>query len=503
MVKELIRRKIENLSFAPGLTCGETLRCTRALSEFYEKRQFATGWTPALSKELLKALEHAENEGLNPLDYHYHKLQSFSEAPPSTPLMKAEFEMLQTDAYLLYASHLLCGKVNPETTDPQWHVSRREGDPVASLQNAMRDSKLYGSINELIPSHNTYRMLRGTLALLRKANPGSWPTIQSASTIKKGTSDANIPAIRNRLILLGDLHSREVSKSAVYDEALQKGIEGFQKRHGLDNDGNIGQKTLEALNLPIDQRIEQVMVNMERWRWLPQEFGDYYVTVNIASFELQVVKNHELLAAHKVMVGKPARQTPVMSSRLQYLVFNPTWTVPPGILNKDILPAVRKDVAYLSKKRLQVLDAKGNVVDPSTIDWNSNSVKAYTYRQPAGPDNALGAVKFIFANKFNVYIHDTPSKELFGQTERAFSSGCIRVERPLELAELLLESPSWNSTKIREVIKGGVTQTVHLPKQPNVHLLYWTAWIDHGILQFRKDIYERDKAVLEGLQKSA
>lgn len=496
---ELIRRKVENIAFAPGLTCGQTLQCTKSIVAFYQENDFSLSWERKTSAQLMDALRKSGAEGLNPADYHYEQLKAFFDKAPTTIVLKAEYDMLQTDAYLLYASHLLSGKVNPVTIDPEWHVVRREGDPLESLKKAMSDGAIERNIQSLLPRHKGYQTLKATLARLTSVPTTAWPPIETGATLKLGNMDMRVVDIRERLIQLGDFPAASNSKGTVYSEDLQAAIVRFQKRHGLDSDGNVGPKTLAALNIDLAKRIEQIRVNMERWRWLPQEFGNYYIKVNIASFELEVVRNDEVQRTFKVMTGKPYRQTPVMSSKVQYLVLNPTWTVPPGILNKDILPAVQKDPSYLAKKKLQVLDAKGNVLDPATLDWKSNAVRGYTYRQPAGPDNALGAVKFIFPNSFNVYIHDTPSKDLFNQTSRAFSSGCIRVDQPLELAQLLLNEASWTMDKINSVVKVGTTQTVHLKEQPNVHLLYWTAWSEAGVVQFRDDVYARDKSVWEGL----
>lgn len=501
--EEMIRRKMENISFSAKLTCGETLLCSKALPVFYQARGFAMGWNRNASLQLLSALRSSASEGLKPTDYHYNKLRALYDIPPVTALLKAEHDMLQTDAYLLYASHLLSGKVNPATADAEWHVTGREGNPVEALTKALEAGSIEGSLQSLLPVHQGYQKLKDALARLQQVPERAWTPIASGATIKAGASDDRVPDLQQRLIQLGDFPVSQSSKAMVYSQDLQTAVERFQKRHGLEVDGHVGPKTLAALNIDWSRRVEQIRVNMERWRWLPKEFGAYYIQVNIASFELDVVRNGTVLRSFKVMTGKPYRQTPVMSSKVHYLVLNPTWTVPPGILSKDILPSVKKDPGYLAKKKLVVLDAKGNVLNPATIDWTSSAVRGYTYRQPAGPDNALGAVKFIFPNSFNVYIHDTPSKDLFNQSSRAFSSGCIRVEKPLELAQLLLNEPGWSMDKINSAVKTGVTQTVHLKEQPNVHLLYWTAWAEDGILQFRDDVYSRDQNVVKSLNQQA
>lgn len=500
---EYLRRKVENLSMSAKLNCGQTIQCVSTLSSFYQNGQFQPVWTSTRSSQLLKALARAEEEGLNAADYHMESLTSWKTKGQS-PVEKAEYELLLTDAYLLYASHLLSGKVNPETVDAEWFVARREGDPMASLTQLLTDegTSVEKWLDDLKPKHSTYKGLRTALQRLRNSEALAWEPLAFNRVLKPGDQGSEIRLLTERLKVLNDL-SLNFSVPDTYSSELVEAVKRFQKRHGLEPDGGVGPKTISMLNIPISKRIEQIEVNMERWRWLPQEFGQYYLKVNIASFELEVFKNGQLLKTFKVIAGKPYRQTPVMSSKLHYLVFNPTWTVPPGILNNDILPAVRKDPGYLKKKKLLVLDAQGRELDPYSINWSSNAVKGYTYRQPAGPDNALGAVKFIFPNKFNVYLHDTPSRELFDKTERALSSGCIRVHQPLTLAELLLNDPSWNAERINALIKTNETKTVHLKEQPQVHLLYWTAWLQDNIIQFRADVYERDGKVAAALAQGA
>jgi murein L,D-transpeptidase YcbB/YkuD len=279
----------------------------------------------------------------------------------------------------------------------------------------------------------------------------------------------------------------------------------FQVRHGIDIDGEIGFKTMAAMNINVDERIEQIKINLERWRWLSRQFGDYYVKVNIADFNLEVIKNGEKIRQHKIIVGRTYRKTPIFSSKITHLVFNPSWTVPPGILSADVLPAVRKNIRYLKNKNIYVYDKNGKIVIPSSVDWNSSVVKSYTYRQTPGSDNALGSVKFFIPNEFMVYLHDTPSKDLFEKTERAFSSGCIRVQDPLELAEYLLNDPeNYSKKRINGIINTKKTQTVVIKDQPAIHILYWTSFTnDDGVVQFRSDIYKRDGPLKEALLKRA
>jgi murein L,D-transpeptidase YcbB/YkuD len=260
------------------------------------------------------------------------------------------------------------------------------------------------------------------------------------------------------------------------------------------------------MNVPVEKRIEQILVNLERGRWVYRDIDEEFLLVNIAGFRANYVDDNELQWDARAQVGKDYRQTPVFKAELKYLVFNPTWTVPPTILKKDVLPAIKRDVGYLAKKNMKVIDRSGKVVDPASLDWSkySGSNFPYSIRQDPGPVNALGLVKFIFPNKHFVFLHDTPSKALFNRETRTFSSGCIRVEYPFVLAEALLkDSLKWNREKIEELIDSGKTKTVYLKKPIPVLILYATAFpsLEDDFIQFRKDVYSRDQVILEELRE--
>ncbi len=316
--------------------------------------------------------------------------------------------------------------------------------------------------------------------------------------------DARVALLRQRLATTGDLERDGNSAGNLYDESLKAAVVRFQDRHGLGTDGVVGNQTLEAMNVPVEARIDQIRVNLERTRWVFQDIEDHFIVTNIAGFRVFRVGGGEIEWTTRAQVGKPYRRTPVFKAKMKYLVLNPTWTVPPGILRNDILPAVRKDPGYLQRKGLAVIDRNGKEVDPATIDWSTVSARGFPYqlRQGPGPNNALGRVKFIFPNEHFVFLHDTPSRELFERPDRSFSSGCIRIESPLDLAaQLLADQPEWSRARIDRVIKSGSTQTVFLSKPLTVLLLYWTVGVElQDTIQFMKDVYERDSAVLEALE---
>jgi murein L,D-transpeptidase YcbB/YkuD len=274
---------------------------------------------------------------------------------------------------------------------------------------------------------------------------------------------------------------------------------------GLVADGTVGARTIAELNVPIEERILQLRVNLDRGRVLLHDLPQQFVVVNIAAYWVYLVRGQEVVWNARAQVGKTYRRTPMFRSAIDHLVLNPTWTVPPGIIRNDILPAAHRDPTSITRRGLDVLDASGNKIDPQSIDWSrykSGNIP-YTLRQEPGPKNALGRVKFMFPNSYSVYLHDTPSSALFESSDRAFSSGCVRVERPLELAALLLDDPSaWNAAVIRQVIDAGSMRPVTLPTKVPVLLAYWTAWLDpQGRVNFRRDVYEQDSLWASGLEQ--
>jgi len=316
--------------------------------------------------------------------------------------------------------------------------------------------------------------------------------------------DARITILRNRLHVTGDMPAENM-ESDLFDSTVEEGVKHFQQRHGLDDDGIVGKGTLAALNVSVADRIDQIRVNLERARWILHDLPEEFVVADIAGFYVKYYRGGDIVWEGRAQVGKPYRKTPVFRDQIRYLEFNPTWTVPPTILKKDVLPAIKRDPDYLAKKNMRVLDGKGKPVDAAAIDWSQYLEKSFPYliRQEPGPGNALGRIKFMFPNKHLVYLHDTPSKGLFEQSARAFSSGCIRVENPFGFAERLLENtPGWDRSRIMREVDTAKTSRVNLAEPVTVMLLYWTVAVDAaGTVIFKDDIYQRDAAVLDGLNE--
>jgi murein L,D-transpeptidase YcbB/YkuD len=313
-------------------------------------------------------------------------------------------------------------------------------------------------------------------------------------------------ALRSRLRDSGDWTSAKESLSDLLDDPLQQGVRKFQQRHGLDTDGIVGPSTLAAMNVSVEDRIGQIKVNMERWRWLRRDLEKEFILVNIANFELYIVKNESPIARMRVVVGKRYRPTPVFASIMTHLVINPSWNVPRRIAVREMLPLLRKDPTYLQKENLRVFKGwrpEEKELDPDAIDWAAITPADFKFhfRQTPGLRNALGQLKFVFPNQFDVYMHDTPARDLFKKSSREFSHGCIRIERPLDLAEYVLRGDSaWSREKLVAAIASGKERTVPLPRPLPVYILYATAWVDrNGDLQLRRDTYKLDELVAKAI----
>jgi len=522
-VRELLRNRIETAGVPPKITVGEeVIHASIALPLFYERRMYRPAWSeddgPLLQVDaLVKAIHEADREGLRPTDYHLAKTeatlkemrQNQEKKTPLNPRRLVDLDLLLTDAFLVYGSHLLVGRINPETIDAEWLANRREADLVSILQTALDSNQIEEGLKKLLPPQPGYGRLKRALAHYRGvAAKGGWFTVPDGPRMQKGDRGERVVALRTRLITTGDLAEEQLNNGELFDDRLEEAVQAFQRRNGLDVDGMVGPATLAAMNVPVEERIRQIEINMERWRWLPQYLGERFILVNIANFELDVVENDQPVMTMRAVVGKNYRRTPVFSDRMTYLVLSPYWHIPQGIAVQDKLPLIRKDPDYLTKENIKVFQGWGaetKEIDPKTVDWSTVTAKNFNYRlrQEPGPQNALGRVKFMFPNKFDVYLHDTPSRELFVKTVRTFSSGCIRIEKPIELAEYLLrDDPKLTREKILTTIDKGVEQTVRLAEPTPIHLLYWTAWVDEdGTVHFRNDIYGRDKLLIEALQE--
>jgi murein L,D-transpeptidase YcbB/YkuD len=513
ITSEIIRTKVEQITISGRLSIGDAdIASVSVLPELYERCDFCLLWdNPENVATLMREIASIGEDGLDSEDYHFTPLRDLharimaAESP--APEMLADFDLLLTDSLIRLGYHLIFGKVDPENLDPHWNLAIEidDRDPVERIEAVLMTGNLAKALDDLRPTHVAYKNLKTALARYRaiQAN-GGWELVPIGATLKIGMTDDSVTALRKRLRISGDL--KDASSDATYfDEQLEEAVKHFQRRHRLTDDGAAGKRTLEAMNVPVETRVDQIRVNLDRARWVLHAIGGKFVLVDIAGFEAYFVREDGVIWQSRVQVGRPYRRTPVFRSDIKYLVFNPTWTVPPGILRKDILPAVKKNPNYLKERNIKVIDRQGNIINQGTIDWSQYPKKGFPYmlRQDPGPSNALGRVKIMFPNKHLVYLHDTPSRSLFAREDRTFSSGCIRVEKPFELAALLLDNPAkWNQESIKTVIESKKPYTINLPEHIPVLLLYWTVSVNQdGTVHFKKDPYNRDMAVLNGLEE--
>jgi murein L,D-transpeptidase YcbB/YkuD len=532
-LSEAIRERVDHLRYElehdhrDHAVHGERIVLGDTVARYYESQQFRAKWRdPARLSQLVDALLELVNDGLDPVDYHVDALDVYRaelRRVKTLPLdEQAGLELLATDAMMLGLYHLYLGKVDPVKLSSQWNFASR---PVSvergfeALTRALDSGQVRETFERARPQHVWYQRSRERLREYRAlAAAGGWPPLPDGPTIKPGMSDARVPTMRARLQVTQDLAPRGAALPAspqdgaasptqaadVYDAELEAAVKRFQERHGLTADGAVGPATRAAMNVPVEERIGQMRVNLERGRWVLHEMRGDFVLVDVAGFDVTYFRNDQPVWTSKVIVGRPYRETPIFKSEITYVVFNPTWTIPPTILVKDKLPVIKRDPGYLKRNHIRVIDSRGHEVNPYSVNWSqygAGRMPPYQLRQDPGEDNALGLVKIMFPNPHTVYLHDTPAKSLFDKDQRTFSSGCIRVQKAFELAELVLNDPArWNQATMAEVVASKKMQTVNLIRPVPVLILYWTAQPrPDGQVIFRSDVYGRDRATLAAL----
>ncbi len=491
-----------------------------AVTRFYQMRKYEPAWTRdgyplPVAERLVNAIKTADAEGLQPRDYHLERIESSlgtirqtlarNERPDAGKILETEF--LLSDAYLVYAAHLLNGRVNPETLHAdEWTMYPSRFNLARHLSTALDGGDVEGSLKALQPAQQGYGRLKTALIVYRAlAERGGWPAIPGDGRLEKGMKTDRVPVLRSRLKVTGDMPATVDHASDLFDEAVEEAVKRFQLRHGLFDDGIVGTRTLRALNVPVDRRIRQIELNLERWHWLPQNMGNPYIMVNIAGYGLEVVENEAPVLTMKIIVGTAFQKTPVFSGKMTYIEMNPFWNVPHSIATEETLGKIRKNPGFFAKENMRVFTAgpNGEAVNPASIDWSALSENNFPYRlrQEPGPRNPLGRIKFMFPNKHSVYLHDTSDPQLFRKERREFSHGCIRIEKPMEMAEFVMRgSKEWTIEKIKAVLKTKETTVANLPTPIPVHILYFTAWGNgDGTIHFLEDIYRRDERLNRAL----
>lgn len=459
---------------------------------------------------LVEVLSRAGDHALPAAKYNTPLLRAaLTAARAGDPAAIAAAEIALTNAFLTYARDLNSGLLEPRRVDRDLHVFPERPDAPMLLMGLSRATDVTAFLDALAPGHAHYAALKAELGeLVSMGVAGAWgPEAPLGRSIRLGERGPRIEAIRLRLTAMGDYRPAFPSVDpAEYDEGLEAAVRAFQKRHGLNDDGVIGKRTLAAMNKSAVYRAGQIVVNMERLRWLNRDLGHRHILVNQADYNVKVIEGDQTLFSERVVIGKARKhRTPEFSDEMSYLVFNPTWHVPYSIASKEILPKLQEDPEYLSKKNMRLL-ARGESgeFDATLTDWSLYSENDFPFvvKQRPGGGNALGRVKFMFPNQFNIYLHDTPSKRLFKKDARAFSHGCVRVQDPMELARVLLAPQQAEPAGyIDRILQRQKERSVSLETPVPVHLTYRTAWVDaDGTYQFRADVYGRDARILAALR---
>jgi murein L,D-transpeptidase YcbB/YkuD len=508
---------------------GDIQQAAKWTLDFYAQRDYQPMWIDenGLKPEaflLISSIRKAEKEppfseiySVKPINQLITIAIFLTDRGGSLPSnMAARLDIALTNSFFLYRISFSKGSLKRQYFQDIHTLKKDPTYLIFELEHAFSTGTFDLFLDSLEPPPNYQSLKVAQKHYEHIVTAGGWVRIPKCPIMKEGDRHDNIILLRKRLMLTGDLTKDltklSTEKAGYFDGTLKKAVQLFQRRHGLNSDGIVGPSTLSALNVPAEKRLEQILVNLERLRQMPRNLGERYIEVNIPAFTLKVVDKGEIVQTMRVVVGRKDRPTPVFSGRITYLEINPYWTVPPQIAKKDILPKIQQDPSYLIRKQIKVFENwKRTAVelDPYSIDWNQVNEHYFPYRlrQEPAVNNALGRVKFMFPNKLNVYLHDTPLKELFQRQRRSFSSGCVRVEKPTDLAAYLLnDSHVWNRQKLSRMMKGkSQTPKVVLLKRPIlVYLLYQTVWMeDEDKVHFRNDIYHRDQTLAQYLKKQS
>ena len=511
-VEGKLRAQVPAFVGKPGATVrGERLLERGAVGKFYEARQYRSAWPSERSTDdLLEAIQDVDADGLDPSDYHLtaiRKLLNERKNAPDAAAIQADLDILMTDAVAAIIDDMRYGRVRPASVNPAWNMDPREGAPPleSELDHVVGTDRVRNALQNERPRHFIYQGLVRALAQLRKIeSDGGWRTVPAGAALKTGMRNARVAALRQRLQSSGELEAGHPADSLRFDADVERAVKLFQARHRLDENGVVGKATLAELNVPVNARVGQVRVNLERARWVLGGLDSDFVLVNLPAYKAYLIQGGKNIWESRIVIGQEARQTPSFRATMRTVVFNPDWTVPPTILAEDVLDGMRQGKNVLAQKKLQVYDQKGNEVDPGSIDWASATPDnfPYTLRQDPGEDNALGRVKFLFPNKYSIYLHDTPSKSLFESNKRTYSSGCIRIERPLDLAEILLSGQDgWDRAKMEDVIATGKTTNVDLDRTIPVVIVYWTVSVGaSGEVRYARDPYDLDAPLFAALR---
>ena len=470
------------------------------LVEFYTERNDKPLWVNenGLNKKaklLMAELARAANYELDPKDYKVTFATEFSTDMDSPADWLAKADLKLSYAALKYARHANGGRITPAKLSKYIDRHPQLKDPVKFMRDLAENDNVGAQLVKLHPTHPQFKLLIAALRKARTAKPVDQIMIPEGPTMKLGLRDERVPTLRDRLDVSVE-SSDEDFDPEVFDEDLADAVMDFQKSKGLKEDGIVGNNTIKALNWKPSDRTRTLMVNLERWRWMPRELGKFHIRVNVPEYKYKVIRNGKVFYSDRAIVGKITNQTPVFSDEMETVVFNPYWYPTQNIIRNEILPGVRRNDRFIYKNGFEVVNARGNPVDPGSIDWYNAGPRDFSIRQPPGSGNALGEVKFLFPNKHAVYLHDTPQKKLFDTSVRMYSHGCMRIRNPRRLAEIVMSNEGWKNSLVHERMDYRENQHFALKNKIPVHVTYFTAWVnDDGTVRYHNDIYKHDKRI--------
>ena len=521
-IRPFIKEQIDSIAHTDTtiINC-EYLQAPILVLKYYSKTNYDPIWIgtnglSALGDTLFSIIKNSYYDGLDSSQYHLTDIKillnkSFNNKKGTGPNSAiAHLEILLTDAFFTYAAQQYAGCIHTASQNVGWEENIKSISLTDSLQKATANGQIKNMLSHFVCKQPQYIALQKILKrYIDIRNKGSWVMLPENTHLQKGDTSQQVALLYKHLVITGDIKENHNNSDSAFGDTLVEAVKKYQRSHGLAINGIIGDQETKELNKDINERISQIELNMERFRWLPHNMPQPYIMVNIAGFNLVLVDSNRRCLSMNVIVGKPYKQTPLFYASISYITLNPWWEIPESIAMNEMLPAVKKNSNYFAKNNIKVYggwQSDANELSTASINWNSVSASNFKYRlrQTPGSGNSLGRYLFMFPNKYNVYLHDTPNKNLFSEPARAFSHGCMRIEKPLELAQCLLkENTGWTKDRIMEVVASGEQAVnITLKKPVDIYICYWTSWVDDsGQISFVPDIYNYDKSLNDDLHK--